>query len=33
MVTSGTGLSGTVLFSGSLSHATNTDKILKRQHF
>lgn len=33
MVTDGTGLSGTVLFSSSLSHVTNTYKILKRQHF
>lgn len=33
MVSSGTGLSGTVLFSSSSSHVVNTYKILKREHF
>lgn len=33
MVTVGTGLGGTVLFSSSLSHVTNTYKTLKRQSF
>lgn len=33
MVTDGTGLSGTVLFSSSVSHVTNTYKALKRRHF